>query len=120
MMKQRVEVEFIKGNDDWKERRIFAEAEIVEFTRGESLYVSSIKEGKLYINLRETRLVSFSTEPMSIFVNKSEVDQKILLELGSDGSRLIPAIKLCREFMGLGLKEAKDYVCALRSTPNID
>lgn len=111
---KRVEIEFIKGNDDWRERRIF-EAEQVDMKPGEYVYVNSSKDGDFYCNLKETRVLWISVEQMEI--GTSQLDERLLREMGgpsSNYSQIISAIKLLRELSGMGLKEAKDYCDALR------
>jgi hypothetical protein len=111
---KRVEIEFIKGNEDWRERRIF-EAESVNLKAGEYIYIQSSKDGEFYCSFTEARICWISIEPIE--VGASELDKRLLQEMGglTNGySQIISAIKLYREITGKGLKEAKDYCDALR------
>ncbi len=111
----RVEIEFIKGNDNWRERRIF-ESAIVDFKPGEYVHIKSQTE-MFYCNLKEARLAWFSIEPVNVdAVVNSNLDNELIkiMRPTSNYSHFIDAIKRYREVTGEGLKESKDYCDKLR------
>lgn len=114
MIRKRVEIEFIKGNDNWHERRIF-EAETVTLKPNEYVHVVSSKDGEFYYNLREQKVLWISIEPIEVEVDA--IKQKVLqaMDPSKNYSQLINGIKVWRDLTGGGLKEGKEYCENLRS-----
>ncbi len=122
MSLKRVEFEIIIGNDNWRDRRTFEAAQIVELKPGNYLHIKSESEGEFYCSLTEARLSWIQIEPVGRNVDMESIDSKILVAMGgavNNFPTMIPGIKLCRELTGKGLKEAKDYCEALRDKHRI-
>jgi hypothetical protein len=102
------EVEFTNAHG-WVESRSFNRASAVEFD-GETLIIRDPLKSQIFL-VKASRLIHFETgtlESRASDLDRENLDADIR-RLCND-ERRIPAIKLVREVLGLGLKAAKDYV----------
>jgi len=111
---QKIELEFIKGNDQWIERRVFECAEVI-FVADKYLHIRSKMDGEFYMDLNIGKLLWFSSERMPK-PETSEVDAEVKRLLAA--GHIILAIKHVRERLDIGLKEAKEYVDKIRDGGN--
>ena len=118
----RVEVEFLSGPEDLKDRRLFARAHVVEFVQDSYLRVASIEDGEILVKF--DRLQWYHSQPLNQFEGTSAptVEQQVL-EVMKDAqggfTDRIAGIQKYRELTNNGLKEATRYVSDLlgRMTP---
>ena len=115
-MFNRVEVEFLSGPENTKDRRIFEKVKVLEFVQDSHLRIVSIDDGEMMV--KWDRLQWYHTQPLSQLDREASIDHEVIAA-GQDGqgkfTLVINAIKKYRELTGQGLKESKVYVDNLRS-----
>jgi hypothetical protein len=118
----RVEVEFLSGPEDLKDRRLFARATTVEFVQDSYLRVVSVDDGEILVKF--DRLQWYHSQPLNQFEGTSvpTVEQRVLdamKDAAGGFNNKISGIKKYRELTNHGLKEAHAYVEDLfnRMTP---
>lgn len=105
-MKKYVEIEFRKGDSQFKERRIFRNVTHADL-EGKLIVIRNEDNELFVLNIEADCLIWLSVEKEPE-PSVEDMDNE-LLQIAISG-RLIGAIKRCRELTNRGLKEAKDYV----------
>lgn len=114
-MFSRVEVEFLSGPENTKDRRVFEKVKVLEFVQDSHLRVVSMDDGEMMV--KWDRLQWYHSQPLSQLDVNSAVDSQILdamRDAHGGYTQLINGIKRHRELTGEGLKESKTYVERLR------
>jgi len=109
----RVEVEFLSGPEDMKDRRIFSRATTVEFVQDSYLRVVSVDDGEILVKF--DRLQWYHSQPTNQFEGSSisTVEQRVLdamKDAAGGFHNKISGVKKYRELTNHGLKEAHAYV----------
>ena len=114
MIYKRVEVEYLSGPEDYRDRRTFNNVTTLEFIQDSHLRIVSVDDGEMIV--KWNRLQWYHTQPLSQLGSKVSFDEDVL-NAGRDAQgRLvnkIMCIKRHRELTGWMLKESKDYCDAL-------
>jgi len=114
-MFQRIEVEFLSGPEDMRDRRTFEKVKTLEFVTDSHLRIVSMDDGELVV--KWNRLQWYHSQPLSQLDMGTNVEQQVLAvtrDATGKFTNIILGIKKHRELTGMGLKESKEYVERLR------